>query len=167
MLAAIDRQRSGLRPNDFGPAPLSTWIGCVDGLDAPLPGALAHWDCRNHRLAWQGLNADGFADAVAAAARRLGAARIAVVLGTSTSSIGATEDAYRVLDAQGRFPAALRSTRLHTPHSLVAFVQQALGLSGPGLTVSTAPTGPAESCLPSGGGCGVSPRPPPRRGAPP
>jgi 3-oxoacyl-[acyl-carrier-protein] synthase-1 len=145
MLAAIDSQRSGLRPNDFGPAPLPTWIGRVDGLDAPLPGALAHWDCRNHRLAWQGLNADGFADAVAAAARRLSAARIAVVLGTSTSSIGATEDAYRVLDAQGRFPAALRSTRLHTPHSLVAFIQQALGLSGPGLTVSTACSSSAKA----------------------
>ena len=145
MLAAIDGQRSGLRPNDFGPAPLATWIGRVDGLEASLPGALAHWDCRNHRLAWLGLHADGFADAVAGARRRLGAGRVAVVLGTSTSSISATEDAYRVLDADGRFPAALRSTRLHTPHSLVAFVQEALRLSGPGLTVSTACSSSAKA----------------------
>jgi 3-oxoacyl-[acyl-carrier-protein] synthase-1 len=145
MRAAVAEQHSGLRPNDFGPAPLPTWIGRVDGLDAPLPEALAHWDCRNHRLAWLGLNGDGFRDAVAAVRRRVGAARVAVVLGTSTASIGATEDAYRALDADGRFPLARRSTRLHTPHSLVAFVQEALGLSGPGLTVSTACSSSAKA----------------------
>ena len=51
MLAAMDSQRSGLRPNDFGPEPLPTWIGRVDGLEAPLPDAFSAWDCRNHRLA--------------------------------------------------------------------------------------------------------------------
>ena len=138
MLAAVAESRSGLRANDFGPDPLATWIGRVDGLEAPLPASLARWDCRNHRLAWLGLNADGFIDAAIDARRRFGAARVAVLLGTSTSSFGATEDAYRVLDADGRFPAALRSTTLHTPHSLANFVQDALGLEGPCLTVSTA-----------------------------
>ncbi|HWH82679.1 MAG TPA: beta-ketoacyl-ACP synthase [Burkholderiaceae bacterium] len=139
MLGAVEASRSGLRANDFGPAPLATWIGRVAGLEqAALPAPLARWDCRNNRLAWIGLNADGFADTVAAARRRHGAARVAVIVGTSTSSIGATEDAYRVLDADGRFPAALRNPRLHTPHSLAAFVQDALGLEGPCLTVSTA-----------------------------
>jgi 3-oxoacyl-[acyl-carrier-protein] synthase-1 len=139
MRSALAGQRSGLRPNDFGPDPLATWIGRVEGLEtAPLPTSLARWECRNHRLAWLGLGADGFRDAVARARARLGAARIAVVLGTSTSSIGATEEAYRVLDADGRFPAHLRSTWLHTPHSLANFVQEALDLAGPCLTVSTA-----------------------------
>lgn len=145
MRAAVAAQRSGLRPNDFGPAPLATWVGRVDGLDAPLPGSLRRWDCRNNRLAWLGLNADGFPEDVASARRRVGAARVAVVLGTSTSSIGATEEAYRVLDAEGRFPPALRSTRLHTPHSLAAFVQEALGLTGPCLTVSTACSSSAKA----------------------
>ncbi len=138
MLSAVAGQRGGLRPNDFGHDPLPTWIGRVDGVDAPLPDSLARWDCRNNRLAWLGLCADGFRDAVAAARQRHGAARVAVLLGTSTSSIGATEDAYRVLDADGRFPAHLRSTSLHTPHSLAAFVQEVLDLTGPCLTVSTA-----------------------------
>ncbi len=142
---AVAAQRSGLRQNDFGPAPLATWIGRVDGLDAPLPAALAHWDCRNNRLAWRGLNADGFPGAVADARRRFGADRIAVVLGTSTSSIGATEDAYRVLDADGHFPPALRSTRVHTLHSLAGFVQEALDLAGPCLTVSTACSSSAKA----------------------
>ena len=145
MLAAVADSCSGLRPNDFGREPLPTWIGRVDGLDAALPPSLGRWDCRNNRLAWLALNADGFLDAAAEARRRLGAARIAVIVGTSTSSIGATEDAYRVLDAEGRFPPALRSTRVHTPHSLASFVQDALALEGPCLTVSTACSSSAKA----------------------
>jgi 3-oxoacyl-[acyl-carrier-protein] synthase I len=138
MREAVAAERSGLRPNDFGTEPLPTWIGRVDGLEAPLPPSLARWECRNNRLAWRGLNADGCIDAVAAARERFGPARVAVLVGTSTSSILATEDAYRRLDADGRFPVASRSTLVHTPHSLGNFVQDALGLAGPCLTISTA-----------------------------
>ncbi|HSC62517.1 MAG TPA: beta-ketoacyl-[acyl-carrier-protein] synthase family protein [Caldimonas sp.] len=137
--AALRESRSALTPNDFGPTPLPTWIGRVAGLEAsPLPKPLAAWDCRNNRLAWLGLNGDAFIDAVHAARERHGAERVAVVLGTSTSSIGATEDAYRHLDADGAFPADNRNPRVHTPHSLASFVQEALDLAGPTVTVSTA-----------------------------
>jgi len=146
MLDALVRSRSGLRRNDFTHQPLPTWIGRVAGLEeAPLPPSLAAWDCRNHRLAWRGLNADGFLDAVAVARERHGAARIALVLGTSTSSIGATEEAYRRLDAEGRFPPEMRLPRVHTPHSLSAFVQEALALDGPCLTISTACSSSAKA----------------------
>ena len=74
-----------------------------------------------------------------------GPARVAVILGTSTSSIGETEDAYRQLDAEGRFPEGMRNPRVHTPHSLAAFVQCALGLAGPCLTVSTACSSSAKA----------------------
>ncbi len=137
--AALRAGRSALTPNDFGPTPLSTWIGRVASLEAaPLPRPLAAWECRNNRLAWLGLNGDAFIDAVHAARERHGAARVAVVLGTSTSSIGATEDAYRHLDGDGAFPADNRNPRVHTPHSLASFVQEALDLAGPSVTVSTA-----------------------------
>ena len=136
--AALQDSRSALTPNDFGPTPLATWIGRVVGLEAAaLPKPLASWDCRNNRLAWLGLNGDAFIDAVHAARERYGPARIAVVLGTSTSSIGATEDAYRHLD-DGGFPADNRNPLVHTPHSLAAFVHEALALEGPSVTVSTA-----------------------------
>jgi 3-oxoacyl-[acyl-carrier-protein] synthase-1 len=138
MLAAVAEHRSGLRPNAFGRHALATWVGQVDGLDAPLPASIARWDCRNHRLAWRGLCADGFIDAARDARRRFGEARVAVVMGTSTSSIGATEDAYAELDAAGRFPAHMNRREVHTPHSISAFVQDVLGLEGPCLTVSTA-----------------------------
>ena len=139
LLAALREGRSALTPNDFGPTPLATWIGRVAGLEsAPLPASLAAWDCRNDRLAWLGLHGDGFVAAVDDARERHGAARIAVVLGTSTSSIGATEDAYRALDDAGNFPADNRNPLVHTPHSLANFVRHALALEGPCVTVSTA-----------------------------
>jgi len=139
LLSAMRAGVSALRPNDFGPSPLATWVGRVGGVEATaLPKPLATWDCRNNRLAWLGLVADGFIDAAHAARERYGPARVALVLGTSTSSIGATEDAYRTLDAEGRFPEGNRNPRVHTPHSLADFVHEALALEGPCLTVSTA-----------------------------
>lgn len=145
MLDAIRCERSGLRPlqpDDFGTwpmvEPLTTWVGRVDGLDESLPAAWTHWDCRNNRLAWRGLNADGFLDGVASAAARHGPERVGLVLGTSTSSIGTTEDAYRALDADGCFPAGMTSPALQSMNSLTAFVREVTGLGGPAFTVSTA-----------------------------
>ena len=138
----LAESRSGLRPNDFGEpaeARLATWIGRVDGVEqVQLPPALADWDCRNNRLAWLGLNADGFLAAALAACARYGTHRVAVIVGTSTSSIGDTELAYTQMDAEGRFPARMRHSELHTAHSLGLFVQRALGATGPCETVSTA-----------------------------
>ncbi|MGY0612689.1 beta-ketoacyl-[acyl-carrier-protein] synthase family protein [Luteimonas sp. A501] len=142
-LAALRSRRGGLRSNDFGPDPLAAWIGRVDGLEeAPLPDGLAQWDCRNNRLAWMALQQDGLMDAIASARRRHGAERVAVAIGTSTSSIGASEEAYARLehDADGgtRFPADLARPIVHTPHSLGDFVRAATGLRGPCVTVATA-----------------------------
>jgi 3-oxoacyl-[acyl-carrier-protein] synthase I len=132
------RGSSGLRPNDWGAQPLETWVGQVDGLDVTLPKALMSWDCRSNRLAWLGLVADDFLHAAGQAVRRYGADRVGVVVGTSTSSIGATEDAYSALDGDGRFPLHLRAPQLHTLHSLGTFVQTALQTAGPCVTLSTA-----------------------------
>ena len=135
---ALQAGRSGLRPNDFTRVPLACAIGRVDGLEAaPLPAGLADHDCRNNRLAWLGLGADGFLDAVRAAIGRHGAARVALAVGTSTSSIGATEEAYRCLD-DGRVAAGWRNPLLHTPHSLGLFLAAALGTRGPCTTMATA-----------------------------
>lgn len=143
---AVATQRSALRPNDFGATPLATWIGRVAAIESePLPPPLRAWDCRATRLAWLALQSDGFAATVAAARDRVGAARIGVVLGTAAATIGASEQAYRDLDVDGGFPAALRNERLHTPHALAAFVQEALALQGPGLTISTACSSSAKA----------------------
>ena len=135
---ALRAGHSGLRANDFSSAPLECFIGRVGGVeDAPLPQALSHWECRNNRLAWLGLNQDGLPDAVHGAIERYGADRVALILGTSTASIGASEEAYRRLE-DGRFPPDLQRPGIHTPHSLTAFVAEAIGITGPALTISTA-----------------------------
>lgn len=141
-LEALRARRGGLRANDVrspgGHDLLDTWIGRVEGVeDVALPAGLAQWDCRNNRLAWLALQQDGMSDAIAALRERHGAERVAIVIGTSTSSIGATEEAYARLD-DGRFPADLARPRIHTPHSLGAFIEAASGLHGPCITVATA-----------------------------
>lgn len=138
---ALRSRRSGLRRNDFGGEErLDCWIGRVDGLEqSPLPPALSGWECRNNRLAWMSLQQDGLQEAVAEAIARHGADRVAVVVGTSTSSIGATEEAYTRLSGEAhRFPADLARPIVHTPHSLGDFVRHATGLRGPCITVATA-----------------------------
>jgi 3-oxoacyl-[acyl-carrier-protein] synthase-1 len=136
---AIRSRRGGLRPNDFTAVPLDTWIGRIDGLEShPVPAEYESLDCRNNRLAWLALQQDGFLDAVAQAKERYGPGRIALLVGTSTASIGATEDAYRGAATDGSFPESFRLPILHMAHSLGDFVQQALGLGGVCTTVATA-----------------------------
>jgi len=136
---ALQAAHSGLRANDFSSAPLECWVGRVGGLEhVALPEALSTWECRNNRLAWLGLQQDGFLDAVTAARERYGAARVALLMGTSTASIGATEEAYRRLDPDGGFPDDMLRPPIHAPHSLAGFLAAALGLEGPCLTISTA-----------------------------
>ncbi len=146
LAVALRESRSALIRNDWSRVELPTWIGRVEGLEAsPLPPALAAWDCRATRLAWLGLQADGFIEAALAARQRYGAARVGLVLGTSASTIGASELAYRTLAVDGGFPAPLRNPRLNTMHGLALFVQEALALQGPCVTVSTACSSSAKA----------------------
>lgn len=142
-LNALRDRRGGLRPNDFGGEDrLDCWIGRVDGLETEaLPESLAHWECRNNRLAWLSLQQDGMLEAVREARDRFGADRVAIVVGTSTSSIGASEEAYARLDttdAGPAFPSDMQRPIVHTPHSLGDFIAHATGLEGPCVTVATA-----------------------------
>ena len=132
--------------NDFTPESLPCFIGRMSGLEAlALPPDLQAWDCRATRVAWAGLQADGFMAAARQASAVYGASRVGLVLGTSSSTIGASEQAYAALAADGGFPEALRQERLNTPHALALFVQQVLGLGGACVTVSTACSSSAKA----------------------
>lgn len=139
---ALRERRSGLKPCDFEDAVLKTSIGRVDGLkDFALENGLERFDCRNNRLAWLGLQQDGFMVSVAEAKQRYGADRIAVVMGTSTSGILDTEHAYANRNAQtGALPSwyTSRYRYTHNMFSLGHFVRACLGLRGPALVISTA-----------------------------
>jgi 3-oxoacyl-[acyl-carrier-protein] synthase I len=137
---ALREERSGLVPNDLSWAPLDCWIGRVGAAESVvLPEALRPFDCRNNRLALLALEHDGFLEAVAAARKRLGAGRIAVFLGTSTSGILSTELAYQGRDpATGSLPASFRYDTMHNLDATTEFVRRVLGLTGPAMTISTA-----------------------------
>ena len=136
---AVASRTGGLRANDFGTDPLPCYIGRVDEVErTALPPELAVWDARNHRLAWIALNSDGFIDRAREAIARCGADRVALVMGTSTSSIEETERAYRHLTPEGHLPPDQRRPQVHQTHSITAFVQAALGIDGPALTIATA-----------------------------
>lgn len=139
LLQALTNRQTGLRPNDFGPSPLPTYIGRVQGLEhTVLPEAWAVHECRNNRLAWLGLTADGFLEQAQAAVARYGADRVGLLLATSTASIGASEEAYSRLTEDKRFPEDLRRPTVHHPHSLGDFLGRVLGTRGPCLTTATA-----------------------------
>ena len=139
-LEALRERRSGLRPCDFGSADLDTWIGRADdALMAPIEGEMGYFDCRNNRLARLALDCNEFRARVAAARRRFGAGRIALLLGTSTSGILSTEEAFRRVDPEtGALPAHYSYTGTHDMSSLAAYVGRELGLGGPTMVCSTA-----------------------------
>lgn len=138
--AALEAGRSGLVRKRFETVDLDAWLGEVEGVDdVRLPIGLERFDCRNNRLAWLGLQADGFAEAVAAARARHGAKRVGVFLGTSTSGILQTEIAYRERDgATGALPAGFHYAETHNTFSVADFARRALALEGPAHVVSTA-----------------------------
>lgn len=137
-IEALRAGASGLAPCSFAGVQFPTHVGAVGGLDEPLTDDLAAFDCRNNRLAKRALREDGFADAVVAARERYGAARIGVFLGTSTSGLHQSEQAYRRRDASGRLPADFEYARTHNTYSLAYFVRTALQLAGPAFVMSTA-----------------------------
>lgn len=101
--------------------------------------ALSGFDCRNNRLAQLALRQDGFDQAVAGAAARYGAERIAVILGTTTSGVLSGEEAFADRDRNsGRLPETFSHSGTVDHYSLTDFVARQLGVRGPSFTISTA-----------------------------
>lgn len=139
MNEAIRLRASGLRPNDLDFCDLDTWIGRVEGLESvALPGHLAHLNSRNNQLAWLGLQQDGMLESVADLGNRLGEDRVGIIAGTSTSSIGRTEEAYGKLLPTEAMPPEYCQPEVHNLHSPGIFLREATGIRGPALTISTA-----------------------------
>ncbi len=137
--AALQTGKSGLRARQFEGG-LATWVGEIPELDNfRLEGDLAAFDCRNNRLAMFALAQDGFAAAVDIAREKYGAARIGVFLGTSTSGMQNTEDAYRRRNVEvNALPADFYYAETHNTFALARLVSQALRLEGPAVVISAA-----------------------------
>jgi 3-oxoacyl-[acyl-carrier-protein] synthase-1 len=137
--SALRRGTTGLRPCRFETVDLPTYVGEVPGLDDEhLDPAFSRFDCRNNRLAQRALTQDGFQPAIEAAKARYGAARIGIFLGTSTSGILQTEQAWRRRDGDGRLPAEFDYAGTQSTFSVAGFVTALLGVSGPAFVVSSA-----------------------------
>jgi 3-oxoacyl-[acyl-carrier-protein] synthase-1 len=144
--AAIRNNATGLARCRFETVTLDTFVGEIAGVDAQaLPPALAAFDCRNNRAAELGLAQDGFVEAVEAAARRHGPARIGVFMGTSTAGILQTELAYRRRGAAGELPADFNYRGTHNTFSIAEYVRARLALAGPCAAISTACSSSAKA----------------------
>lgn len=139
-LDALRHRHVGLQPCTFETVDITTFIGEVADVDhTTLPTPLKHFDCRNNRLAFLGLNQDGFADGVRSAIAKYGSQRIGLFLGTSTAGILQTELAYRRRDpVTGALPTDFNYRTTHNTFSVADFTREYFGLTGPAVVVSSA-----------------------------
>ncbi len=137
VLAALAAGRSGLGPcpAEFGLAWPAT-VGVVPGELPALPTRLADYDTRQARIA--ALALEELREPLARACRRWGSDRVAVILGTSTGGIGASERAYAFHAQHGALPPGFTAERSHALDAVVPVVQALADLRGPGYVLSTA-----------------------------
>ena len=129
----------------MGPIATRTGTAFAGSVKAPLdiapPASLAHYDCRNNRLLLAALVQ--IRSAIEAARERFGAGRIGVVLGTSTSGIGAAEMMFTQPAQQEA--ASTFDYRQMEIGTAAPFAAAALDLRGPAYTISTACTSSAKA----------------------
>ncbi len=130
---------TGLRLQGFETVEFTAWLGVAPGVDeVQVPAELTEYDCRNNRLCELALHADGFAQAVARAVQRHGAHRVGVFMGTSTSGILESEQAYRHRGPDGALLTRLQYGPTHDIASIMRYARRRLKLAGPAQVVSTA-----------------------------
>lgn len=127
--------REGLRPRGDIVAGHEVHVGSITAPLPPVPAGLESYDCRNNRLLL--LVLDQIRDAVEAAADRHGRARVAVVIGTSTSGMAEAEAGFIAMRRDGAWSGPFHYDQLATG-SPAEFAARALGLPGPAYTVATA-----------------------------
>lgn len=135
VLSALDAGRSGLAA-PTSELPLPTVVGAVPGDLPPPPPALARYDTRLSRIGLAALRE--IEGDVARALSRWGKRRVAILVGTSTGGLDATEMAYRHFASERTLPS---SFDLHTQHDFNALGElyaAVLGSEGPVYVVSSA-----------------------------
>lgn len=105
------------------------------GVPVELPPELERLRSRNTELLARAFS--GIEQQVAEVKSVVGAHRVAVVLGSSTSGIGAGEQALAALKSNGRFPATYHYEQQELG-SVARFLADYAGLGGPAYTISTA-----------------------------
>jgi len=137
---SLSDNRSSLDPLSLFTIPFSAYVGEIKQPLLNIRQQLADYNCRNARVALTALNDEegGVRAAVDVAKGRYGAHRVGVIIGTSTSGLYETEEAYGVLLEEGRMPDDFHFVTEHAYQATARFVQLELGLTGICYAISTA-----------------------------
>jgi 3-oxoacyl-[acyl-carrier-protein] synthase-1 len=123
--------------------PFPTVCGAVAGPLEPLPASYRAYDTRLARLALRAL--PEVQSAVLRARTRFGRDRVALLVGTSTGGLDATEPAYRQYRQTGQRDPRFSLRDAHAFDALGRWLRELLGLTGPAYAVSTACTASAKA----------------------
>jgi 3-oxoacyl-[acyl-carrier-protein] synthase-1 len=124
------------------------YTGEVDAHLLPtIDPALQSYETRNARIALAALNhsPDQLRETINNAVQRYTARRIGIVLGTSTSGIYETENAYIALQNQARVPRQYHFAQQHAWAATAQYLQRELKLAGPCYVISTACSSSSKS----------------------
>lgn len=135
VLATLHEGRSGLSRPPAG-TPFETVCGAIRGELPRLPEPLAPLDLRNNRIAC--LAVGELAAQLAAARDRWGPMRIGLAVGSSTTAMDETEQAYRVYSATGCLPEGFDVQAQASPEGLLRALVPLTGIEGPAVVVSSA-----------------------------
>jgi 3-oxoacyl-[acyl-carrier-protein] synthase-1 len=139
---ALLRGEAPVAPAPFA-LPFETVTGAVRGpLDA-LPATLRAYDTRLARIAVRAL--PQVSRAIDRLRARFGAERVAVIVGTSTGGLDATERVYRHLRATGQRTPEHSLRHAHSFDAVATLLRELLALRGPSYAVSTACTSSAKA----------------------
>ncbi len=145
LYASLIANQSCLKPLTLFDMPFATVVGEVTSVLPEIRASLKAYDCRNARLALKVLAQAGFRDQLLQAMAKHGANRIGLVLGTSTSGIYDSENAYARLLQDGVMPAEFHFQKVQTAQATAEFLQLELGLQGPCYAISTACSSSAKA----------------------
>ena len=129
-------------------ADFPAFVGEIDTQQLPvLSSGLEEFSTRNARIALAGLNCDEdeFRFAVSRAIERYGNTRVGIILGTSTSGIYETENAYSSMLQQDCIPEQYNFSTQHVWVATSRYLSQELDLCGPCYVVSTACSSSSKS----------------------
>lgn len=137
---ALSENHSGLAPLELLNVPFKTYVGAISQPLQSLHPELIDYDTRNSRVALTALNDidSGVRVAIEELKSKYGSQRIGVVIGTSTSGLYETEEAYLELIKTNKMPADFHFVKQHAYQATARFLQVELGLFGVCYAVSTA-----------------------------
>lgn len=119
-------------------------VGAIDCALPEIPDRLAPLRCRNNALALAALRQ--IENRVRAAVERHGAARVGIVIGTTTSGVEEAADAVALHHHSGALPPAFDYAQLEHG-GLATFLAESAGVTGPAYSISTACSSSAKALV--------------------